>query len=362
MDSRKAILWLTETVAISSDDSDTSSWSDVCTDKLESSDDENEVDDEDRLFFPLMQYLIRLRRKRVDDYLHIIDSWTDSEFKNRLRLSRKTAYRLIDELEKSGFIASHKFGLKPLEPKLCFYIFLSFIANTEPLTPIATRFDISISSTFRVIRRVVAWILTKLNEAVKWPQDFNDIQCICDMFHSKTGIPNMLGVIDCTHVRIEKPKNAREYCNPKGYFSIILQATVDANLRFTNIFCGEPGSSNCSRVLKKSPLYNTAMQNRNALFPHNTFLVGHSGYPSLPWLVPPFRENKRLTPQQREYNSLHASTRKMSDKAFTMLKGRFRRIKLFTVYRNIAFITDTIVAACILHNYCLNEHDHLEEI
>lgn len=359
MNDPQVISWLAETVTISSDDSNTSSWSDVCSYKSESSDEYD--DDEDRLFIPLMQYLIRLRRKRVDDYLHIIDSWTDPEFKNRLRLSRKTAYRLIGELEKSGFIASHKFGLKPLEPKLCFYIFLSFIANTEPLTPIATRFDISISSTFRVIRRVVAWILTKLNHAVKWPQDYNEIKFICDTFHAKTGIANILGVIDCTHIRIEKPKNAREYCNPKGYFSVILQATFDSNMRFTNIFCGEPGSTNCTRVLKKSPLYNTAIQNKNALFPQNTFLVGHSGYPSLPWLVPPFRENKRLTPQQREFNSLHTTTRKLSDKVFGLLKGRFRRIKLFTVYRNIAFITDTIVAACILHNYCLNENDHLDE-
>ncbi|XP_049866971.1 uncharacterized protein LOC126367485 isoform X2 [Pectinophora gossypiella] len=304
-----------------------------------------------------MQYLIRLRRKRVDDYLHIVDSWSNAEFKNRLGLSRKTANQLINQLEKSGFIASHKFGVKPLEPKLCFYIFLSFLATTEPLTPIATRFDISISSTFRVIRRVVAWILTKLDDVVKWPQNLNEVRSICDSFQNKTGISNMLGVIDCTHIKIEKPKNAREYCNNKGYFSIILQATVDANMRFTNIYCGEPGSTNCTRVLKKSPLFTTALQDSTTLFPHSTFLVGHSGYPSLPWLLPPFRENKRLSPQQRQFNSLHLSARKISDKTFNSLKVRFKRIKFFTVYRNIAFITDTVVASCILHNYCVNEND-----
>lgn len=263
-------------------------------------------------------------------------------------------------MEKSGFIANHKFGLKPLEPRLCFYIFLSFIASTEPLTPIATRFDVSISSTFRVIRRVVSWILTKMNEVIKWPQDMSDVKTTCDSFQSKTGIPNMLGVIDCTHVKIEKPKNAREYCNPKGYFSLVLQATFDTNLRFTNIYCGEPGSSSCARVLRKSPIYHTAMQNQNALFPLNTFLIGHSGYPSLSWLVPPFRENKRLTLEQREFNTLHAAARKLSDKTFNLLKSRFRRVKVFTVYRNIAFIIDTIVAACILHNYCIIETEQLE--
>lgn len=266
-----------------------------------------------------------------------------------------------DDLEKSGFIASHKFGLKPLEPKLCFYIFLTFIGSTEPLTPIAGRFDISISSTFRVLRRVIAWILTKLDDAIKWPQDYSEIKSICESFHEKTGISNILGVIDASHIKIEKPKNGREYCNKKGYYSIILQATVDSSMRFTNIFCGEPGSSNCTRVLKKSPLYNTAIQNRDGLFPHNTFLVGHSGYPSLPWLIPPFRESKRLTSQQREFNTLHTSTRKFSEKAFNLLKGRFKRVKVFNIYRNIAFITDTIVAACILYNYCLSENDHLED-
>lgn len=95
MDKQQLVLWLSET-AVSSDESDSSEWSDVCTVRQDVSEDEDNSDEEeDTLFFPLMQYLIRLRRKRVDDYLHIIDSWTDAEFKNRMRLSRKTAYRLI---------------------------------------------------------------------------------------------------------------------------------------------------------------------------------------------------------------------------------------------------------------------------
>ncbi|RVE54817.1 hypothetical protein evm_000584 [Chilo suppressalis] len=361
MDTQKILLLLTETTLISSDDSDTS-WGDSLSIKQESDlDDDVEDPDDDRLFFPLMHYLIRLRRKRVDDYLHIIESWTDYEFKKRLRLSRKTAFRLIDDLEKSGAIASHNFGLKPLEPRLCFYIFLSFMGNTETLTPIASRFDISISSTFRVVRKIVAWILTKLNEAIKWPNDYDEITSICNSFYTKTGISDVLGVIDTTHIKIKKLKNGREYNNNKGYYSIILQATVDSNLRFTNIFCGEPGSNSCTQVLKKSPLYVTASDNRSMLFPHNTFLVGHSGYPTLPWLLPPFRENKRLTTYQRQLNCKHLQSRKISNRAFSLLKGRFRRIKVFNVYRNINFIIDTIVAACILHNYCHLENDYLDE-
>lgn len=93
------VLWLADTATLSSsEETDTSCWSDVCKRKPESSEDDDDDDDNDTLFFPLMQYLIRLRRKRVDDYLFIVESWTDEEFKNRLGLSRKTAYRLIGKL------------------------------------------------------------------------------------------------------------------------------------------------------------------------------------------------------------------------------------------------------------------------
>ncbi|XP_011144149.2 uncharacterized protein LOC105185963 [Harpegnathos saltator] len=123
------------------------------------------------LLFPLMKYLISgCKRHRVEDYLHVVDSWTDLEFKEHLRIKRNLAIRLIDELHESGFIPSHSFGVRPIEVKLSFLIFLWHLANTEPLRTISDRFDVSISSVFRVIRRVTAWILIKLDDVIKWPE------------------------------------------------------------------------------------------------------------------------------------------------------------------------------------------------
>lgn len=45
------------------------------------------------------------------------------------------------------------------------------------------------------------------------------------------------------------------------------------------------------------------------------------------------------------------------ERTFGQLKGRFRRIKFFTEYRDISFIINTVVAACILHNYCIDGND-----
>jgi len=58
---------------------------------------------------------------------------------------------VLDEIEQSCFIPKHLFGRKPISGKLSFLIFLWFMANTEPLRTIADRFNVSISSVFRII-------------------------------------------------------------------------------------------------------------------------------------------------------------------------------------------------------------------
>jgi len=172
----------------------------------------------------------------------------------------------------------------------------------------------------------------------------------------------VLGSIDCTHICIEKPAvNASDYCNRKKFVVINLQAVVDSEMRFTNVYCGEPGSLRDARVLRRSFLYNAANENKEMLFPQNTFIIGDSAYPSLTRLVPPFRDNGHLTPQQTEFNYMLSSTRIVVEKTFGLLKGRFRRIKFFTEYRHINFITDVVIAGCILHNYCINEKDIIDE-
>lgn len=231
-----------------------------------------------------------------------------------------------------------------------------YLANTEPLRTISDRFDVSISSVFRVLRRVISWVLTKMDEKIRWPQTPQEISSVCDGFHSKQGIPHVVGAIDCTHIRIEKPlENGNDYFNRKKYCSINLQAVVDSHSVFTNVYCGEPGSLHDARVLRRSPLSDAAIENEQDLFPNNTFLLGDSAYGYSSWLVPPFRDNGRLTPQQVRFNFLHSSTRMAVERAFGLLKGRFRRIKFFTEYRQLDFITKTIIAACILHNYCIDD-------
>lgn len=55
-----------------------------------------------------------------------------------------------------------------------------------------------------------------------------------------------------------------------------------------------------------------------------------------------------------------ARTRQTIERAFALLKGRFRRLKYLHMAR-VDLIPATILACCVLHNICLNyEDDDLE--
>lgn len=57
--------------------------------------DSSDSEEDDLLLF-LMRFLMNNKRKRhIENYLDIVDSWSDLEFKEHLRISRRTAVKLI---------------------------------------------------------------------------------------------------------------------------------------------------------------------------------------------------------------------------------------------------------------------------
>lgn len=349
-------------VSSSSSSSDTSS---DTSSNATNTDTNESVDDGQDILLPIMQLLFRgERRYRIQNYLDTVNRWSDAEFREHLRLERLVAYEQIDALSRSEYIPSHDFGKPKITAEWSFLMLLWYVSNTEPLRTVADRFDVSISSVFRVIRRVVSWLISNIGNVIIWPQGNNIIRTSVE-FERKKGITKCIGAIDGTHIQIIEPhENARDYCNRKHYYSVILQGVVDVNLKFTNIYCGEPGSMHDARVLRRSPLFHNAQENTERLFPNSTFIIGDSAYPLLRWLIPLFRDNGYLTPQQTEFNYLHSSTRMAVEKAFGLLKGRFRRLK-FLELQDMQFISELITACCILHNICVdkgNPYDFDEEV
>lgn len=68
------------------------------------------------------------------------------------------------------------------------------------------------------------------------------------------GIPNVIGLIDCTHVKIYSPGGleAERFRNRKGYFSINVQCVGDFNLKILDLVASWPGSSHDSHIFDMS--------------------------------------------------------------------------------------------------------------
>lgn len=102
-------------------------------------------------------------------------------------------------------------------------------------------------------------------------------------------------------------------------------------------------------------------RNLNLLGNHNTWLIGDSGYPLQPWLMTPFNNPQRNTPESR-YNEAHVQARNCIERCNGVLKSRFRCLLKERVLRYSPERVGKIVNACaIMHNICIAANLELDD-
>lgn len=111
-----------------------------------------------------------------------------------------------------------------------------------------------------------------------------------------------------------------------------------------------------ARVFRTSPLYQGIMDAQNPLIGQHYHLVADSAYPLLLNVMCPFRDNQHLTPQQVRYNIKLSSIRSIIERAFGMLKGKFRRLKCLDV-SDMQLANNIIAAGCVLHNFLIENNE-----
>lgn len=195
----------------------------------------------------------------------------------------------------------------------------------------------------KTIKSVMKEIIAKKDRWIRFPNSDEDFEIAIHSWASKFNIPDVIGAIDCTHIWIQKPLvHPNEYVNRKGFFSLNVQATCNADEHFTSVDVTWPGSVHDSRIWKNSEIDPIMAQNSK-----NAILLGDEGYGLTPWLLTPFK--KPIMPLQRDFNKEHAKERVIIERMFGQLKKRFPMLH-HQVRLKDDRIPTFIVCAIILHN------------
>lgn len=164
-------------------------------------------------------------------------------------------------------------------------------------------------------------------------------------FYRIARFPRVIGAIDCTHVKICSPggDHAEYYRNRKGYFSLSVQAIVNANLEFLNLVARWPGSAHDQTIFDHSLV--------RARFETNTYgdsiLLGDSAYSERKYCMTPLPNPQ--TRDEARYNESQIRTRNPVERVFGVWKRRFPVLALGMNVR-LQNVMPIIVATAVLFN------------
>lgn len=224
---------------------------------------------------------------------------------------------------------------------------------------VGCRFDLGKSTLSAIFMRIVTALNEIAPQIISWPNN-EQRQRIAQSFQISAGIEGVVGAIDGTYIPIKAPSiNPDVYINRKCFHAITLQAICDNNMLILDCFTGYPSRVSDVRIFRNSPIYEECMNYPNNYFDEGQFIIGDKAYPVLQWCIPPYIERRNVTERQKHFNTCHAKTRQTIERCFALLFGRFRRLKYLDMNR-IDFIAPTIIAACVLHNICLNNEENQE--
>ncbi|XP_062553045.1 putative nuclease HARBI1 isoform X2 [Armigeres subalbatus] len=222
-------------------------------------------------------------------------------------------------------------------------IFLRYVGDPGFQVGVGEDIGVHQSTVCKTIWRVCQQIICKSNEWIRFPSTEAEFREAKRSWSRKGKIPNAVGAIDCTHIKIERPhRHPDEFINRKGLASFNVQATCDANDIITSIDCSWPGSVHDSRIWKNSDVYRIMSENTSG-----ALLLGDEGYAIAPWIMTPYRNPDSAI--RENYNKIFCRERVVIERVFGQVKRRFPFLQ--NTVRMATYRVPSMILACfVLHN------------
>ncbi|XP_055917651.1 putative nuclease HARBI1 [Eupeodes corollae] len=189
---------------------------------------------------------MRIHRRRLRDNTNPFEM-PEERFRELYRLSRDAALILVEEM-RPHMRQGQRTTFIPIPVRIC--AALLFFASGSYQRDVGHDFSAAMSRT--MVSRIVAEVSKILQDKlagkwIKFPRE-EEYDSIKQRFFNETGFPGVIGAVDCTHVRIQKPNIEIEACylNRKGYHSKNVQLVCDYNLRILSVIAKFGGSSHDS--------------------------------------------------------------------------------------------------------------------
>ncbi|KAL4713404.1 hypothetical protein ACJJTC_010389 [Scirpophaga incertulas] len=161
---------------------------------------------------------VRLYRTRINHF----QNWDEGEFYNRFRLTKSAAYVVLEQIKDNiKWPTTRNRALLPYQMLL---LTLKFMATGDFLICSGDFVGIHKSTAGKLIWRVLQAIV-KLRSKYIYMQNIlptnENIADVKEKFYSISKFPNVIGTLDCTHVKLESPGGAQAEtfrCTKKFFF------------------------------------------------------------------------------------------------------------------------------------------------
>jgi hypothetical protein len=236
-------------------------------------------------------------------------------------------------------------------------ISLSRLSTGNTLQMCREVYGISRSSASFIVREFCAAIKKSLRPLVIRKQTESSLRAMAAEFEKLHGIPYIIGTVDGSHIPIIAPPiDPTSYYCRKGFYSALLQEVVDKDCKFWDFDFGWAGRCHDWTLFQNTEIGKKVISGAFLAYK----LIGDVAYPMKPWFYSPFKgEKEGMSRAKAHWNFIQSSTRMAVERAFGILKGRWRII-LKRIDMPLKHVPDLVTVCICLHNLCIIHGDNFD--